>query len=86
MATVDPGLVGTPKVVTARSTGPGDDDLAPSRLLAVLAALAGEYANVAGALCGDIRVPKDLRDELAAHVSEVLAELPEQVRSAIEPA
>jgi len=83
MATVDPDLVGTPKVVAARSTGP-EDDLTPSRLLAVLAALAGEYANVAGALCGDIRVPKDLRDELAAHVAEVLAELPEQVRLAIE--
>ena len=59
------------------------DDLTPSRLLAVVTALAGEYANVAGLLCSDIRVPKDLRDDLATHVAEVLAELPDQIRGCL---
>lgn len=62
-----------------------DDELTDQRLVDVLVDLAREYATVTGTLCADMRVPKDLRDQLAAHTAEVLNELPAKVHRAIDP-
>jgi hypothetical protein len=63
-----------------------DGELTIRRLTKLLVLLAREYANVTGTLCADIRVPKDLRDQLVAHTAEVLDELSTKVRRAVDPA
>jgi hypothetical protein len=62
-----------------------DDEPTNRRLVEILVLLAREYANVTSTLCADIRVPKDLRDQLAAHTAEVLSELPANVHRAVDP-
>jgi hypothetical protein len=62
-----------------------DDELTNQRLIEILVLSAREYANVASTLCADIRVPKDLRDQLAAHTAEMLSELPANIHRAVDP-
>lgn len=62
-----------------------DDELTNRRLVDILVLLAREYANVTNTLCADLRVPKDLRDQFAAHTAEVLGELPVKIRRAADP-
>jgi hypothetical protein len=62
-----------------------DNELANQRLVELLVLLAREYANVTSTLCADLRVPKDLRDHLAAHTAEVLSELPAKIHRAVDP-
>jgi hypothetical protein len=62
-----------------------DDELTNQRLVDILVLLAREYATVTNTLCADLRVPKDLRDQLAAHTAEVLGELPARVQRAVDP-
>jgi hypothetical protein len=62
-----------------------DDEPTNQRLVDTLVLLAREYADVTGTLCADLRVPKDLRDQLAAHTAGVLNELPARIRRAADP-
>ena len=62
-----------------------DGALTNQRLIEILVLLTREYANVTSTLCADIRVPKDLRDQLAAHTAEVLDELPTKIHRAVDP-
>jgi hypothetical protein len=62
-----------------------DDELTNRRLTDILVHLAREYANAASTVCADIRVPKDLRDQLAAHTADVLNELPTKIHRAVDP-